>query len=493
MNARQIAFRLFFTCWLVFALHFATNIVRDIYLALAIGDHLSFRVDEYAGLHPDLFEHEGYGWHTGANPGVSMIAAVPYALARPAIDVVVERVNQKRKASGAEPPRYNSPWPMARELYRQAWERGYDVKFGLAAFVMQAFCMAPISALGVVAMFFLLRRLFDSERQALVLALLYAFATPVFFRAGTLNHNMMLGHVALISFALLWETGDQTGWAWPVRVTVAGLLAGLCLLLDYSGVFFLLGLFVYAWLRDKQLSTAVRFAAAATPPVLLLWFYQWQSFGHPFYPGQHWMPAVDWTSVEQGYRGLQLPQARWLERLLFDPAWGLFTSCPLMLAAPAAFFVRGVRGGDLPRRELDWSFGLCLVVYLFFSGLNYNEIMSNSGFRYLAPVLPFLFLPAAAVLRRMPPLAAWALSLASLTVSWCLAMHRDVERGLGVLDPILHVFIGGFELPALTTLSRIEGMLGEHIARGVSPLPLFALTAAALYLIWSPRFVRSAR
>ena len=32
---RAIALRLFFSCWLVFTLHFATNIVREIYPAVA--------------------------------------------------------------------------------------------------------------------------------------------------------------------------------------------------------------------------------------------------------------------------------------------------------------------------------------------------------------------------------------------------------------------------------------------------------------------------
>ena len=84
------------TCWIVYGLHFATNVVREIYPALAIGDHFSFRVDDYAHMHPDLFEKPGYGWHIGNNPGASMVAAIPYALARPVIDRVVRRVQQAR-------------------------------------------------------------------------------------------------------------------------------------------------------------------------------------------------------------------------------------------------------------------------------------------------------------------------------------------------------------------------------------------------------------
>ena len=96
----SIAVRIFLTCWLIYVLHFATNIVREIYPALALGDHLSFRVDEYAHMHPDLFETPGYGWHIGNNPGASMLAAIPYAAARPVIDPIVAYVNQKRAASG---------------------------------------------------------------------------------------------------------------------------------------------------------------------------------------------------------------------------------------------------------------------------------------------------------------------------------------------------------------------------------------------------------
>src|SRR5437868_1495719 len=92
----QVAVRLFVTCWLIYALHVATNTVREIYLALAIGDHFSFRVDEYAHIHPDIFEKPGFGWHINANPGGSMLGAVPYALFRPVVDRIVDKVNRNR-------------------------------------------------------------------------------------------------------------------------------------------------------------------------------------------------------------------------------------------------------------------------------------------------------------------------------------------------------------------------------------------------------------
>ena len=222
-----IAIRLFLTCWLVYSAHFTTNIVRELYLTLSIGDHLSFKVDDYANMHPDIFEKEGYGWHIGSNPGVSMLAAIPYALLRPLTDRIVERVQQARAANPDQgPPAYDSPWPMAREFYQESWKRGFDIKFGLAAMVTQVLCMAPSSALAVVLMFYILGTLTRSNRTALWLALLYAFATPVFFRTGYLNHNLMLGHIALLGFAAIWNPWQSTRWSARARYLLAGAAGG---------------------------------------------------------------------------------------------------------------------------------------------------------------------------------------------------------------------------------------------------------------------------
>ncbi len=500
-SPRGVAVRLFITCWLVYGLHFATNIVREIYPALGLGDRFSFRLDEYANLHPDLFEKPGYGWHSGNNPGASMIAAIPYALARPVIDRIVTRVQQRRAASGqTEPPAYNSPWPMAREFYGEVWRRGLDVKFGLAAFVMHAFCMAPISALGVVVMFFTLRRVFRSDAKALWLALLYAFGTPVFFRTGYLNHNLMLGHLVFMGFVAMWNPGFDKKWSSRTRFFLGGLSGGAAFLFDNSGVVLLVGLFFYGlaqrWRKaaddPRRITDVARhgmwYALGTLGPVGLLWFYQWKSFGRPLYPGQHWMPPVEW--IDLGYQGFGWPQLSLLVSLAFDYRYGLFVTGPIFLLAPFALVVNRGERRLMPGFELTALLALAAALWIFFSGVNYTRLQFNTGIRYLAPVFPLLFIPAALTLTRLPRRAIYFLAVICVAESWCLAMHRDVERGLGALDPILHVFIGGFELPALTTLSRMGEQFGEFLARGVSPLPLFALLAAILYGVWA-RFARA--
>jgi len=499
MTRHQAALRLGFTCWLVYTLHFATNMVRETYLALTLGDHLSFRLDEYANMHDDIFETPGNGWHIGSNPGASFIGAIPYALSRPVIDRVVERLSQTRKELGAAtPPRYDAPTEKDRRFYDQAWRRGFDVKFGLGSFVMQSFGMAVISAAGVVAMYLLLISVVGSPALALNLALLYAFGTPVFFRTGFLNHNLMLAHISLIGFALLWNH-----WDWPAGSPrrlffLGGFSGGLAVLLDYSGLIILAALWIYGiskYSRNRQQTDAFRltltYAAGTLGPLLLLWFYQWRCFGNPFLPPQHWMPPVEYS--DQGYQGIALPQWSLTAALAFDYRFGLFTSCPLFLLTAFAPFVNR-RSKLLPRPELTLCLAITAAFLVFFSSVQYTRWQFNTGVRYMAPAFPFLFLLVVVVLQCLVQKWVRVISLASVMFAWCMAMARDVsggkveltdpDSGLGVLDPILTVFTGGPRLPAVTTLSRM-GAYRDLIGPNLTFL-VFALAAAILFFVWKP-------
>ena len=493
LTPRSIAIRLFLTCWLIYVFHFATNTVREIYPALALGDHFSFRVDEYAHMHPDLFETPGYGWHIGNNPGASMLAAIPYALSRPIIDPIVRSVNETRAATGqSEPPDFNSPWPMAREFYREAWQRGYDIKFGLASFVMQAGTMAPVSALGVVVMFLLLRLLFRSDKIGFWLSLLFAFGTPYFFRSGYLNQNLMLGIFSLMGFVALWNPGNSNRWSKKTRYFFGGLAGGTAVLFDYSGLVFIGVLLLYGIVKGQQKGLAVRdilryigwFVLGATAPIALLWLYQWRSFGNPFLPGQNWMPPVEW--IELGYKGYGLPQFELFIMLAFDYRFGLFVSSPLMLLAFLAPFFDREAGRKLPKLELIFIYLFFLGLWVFFSGSNYTRLQFNTGIRYMSPILPFLFIPAAVVLMKLPRIAVYLVTILSIVESWSLAMYRDVEKSLGILDPIFRTFLGGFQLPALATISRLGDQFGQFFPDGISPLPAFVLAAALIFIIWLP-------
>ena len=487
LHSRGLAVRVFLTCWLVFALHFATNTVREIYPAVSLGDRLSFDVSEYLDLHPDIFEIPGRGAFINNNPGASILGAIPYALLRPVVDGIVARVQRARASSAEPPPDYDTIYPMAREFHRKAYQRGLDVKFGLSAGVLQAFLMAPLSALSVVVMFRILLALTSSIRAAVLLALLYAFATPVFFRTGQLNQNLLVGHFALFAFALLWRPWDHPFHPKRPSFLLAGLLSGWAVVLDYSGLVVLLFVGLYSVVRRaalpqdvKSRTDMLRFASGALLSLTVLMGYQWRSFGNPFYPAQFYMPAATFTHL--GYRGMGWPHLDLLWQTAFDMRFGLFISAPLLLLAlyvPAWLHGRARLPGG---RETGWILLFSLAFFLFTAANQYSRMQFNSGVRHVVPVIPFLFLVAAGVLVRMPTALSLIVGILTTYWSWSLAMYRDVEQGLGVFESIIHVTLEGFRLPWLMTLEHMG-----YVSNGASPLPLFLLAGAILWTLWNAR------
>ena len=482
MRHPSAVWRIFVTCWLIYCLHFASNTVREIYPALSLGDSFSLQVDEYAGMHDDIFEKPGYGYHINSNPGASLLAAIPYGVFSPAINTIVARVNEGRSAHGnAHPPAYDSPWENDHVFYAEAWRRGLDVKFGLAAIVMQTLLMAPVSALAVLGMFLLFRKLEVGETRAVLYSLLFAFGTPVFFRTATINHNMLLGHFAFAGLLLLWNPKQLFRWSDRTRIILAGVAGGAGVLMDYSGAVFLAGLGLLALFKFREIRTIVWYAFGALGPLCVLWWAQYVSFGNPFLPAQHWMPPTEFTT---GMDGVTLPAPDLMFANLFDYRFGLFTSAPILVLSLGALWAwRRLR---IPVPELVFLFGSSAVLWLFSSSVQYAHLQFNTGVRYMAPTFALLFIPAALYLMRLPVMFQGLVAVAAITQAWCMAMYRDVERGLGLLEPILHVFTGGLQLPFFTVLSRMNGQYGEYFSNGASPLPLLLLMAAILFVIWWP-------
>jgi hypothetical protein len=98
------------------------------------------------------------------------------------------------------------------------------------------------------------------------------------------------------------------------------------------------------------------------------------------------------------------------------------------------------------------------------------------------PVIPFLFLAAAAVLVRMPRALAYGVIVVAVTVAWSMAMVRNQY---GVHQNIIRVFVEGFQLPWLTTLGKMAAQYAPWLTERPSPFPVMLLCAAMLYGVWT--------
>lgn len=121
------------------------------------------------------------------------------------------------------------------------------------------------------------------------------------------------------------------------------------------------------------------------------------------------------------------------------------------------------------------------VFVVFFSFVQYTRLQWVTGIRYLAAILPFMFLAAAAVLVRLPKVLAAGLLFLSLVINWSLAMVRSQGS---VLDNVERVFIAGFQLPWLTVIGKTAAQYAPWLQGGVSPLFILGLTAGVIVLIW---------
>ena len=160
--------RLFLTCWVVFSLHFATNVVREHYPAFSIVGDGDFRLDEYAGFHADIFEHRDGHHYIGNQITGSLPAALVLFIFDPALDYLEEiRLRQIREGGALEEEGgYATDKPNAKAFFKKVRDRGLDLRFGAATAVTSVFLMAPISAFFVVLMFTVLLRRGVAERRA---------------------------------------------------------------------------------------------------------------------------------------------------------------------------------------------------------------------------------------------------------------------------------------------------------------------------------------
>jgi hypothetical protein len=490
----SVKLRLFLVCWVMFSLHFATNVVREHYPAFGLIENGSLKLDRYIGFHTDIFVHSDGHAYVGNQVAGSLPALVPLILFDPVLDAL-EAHSLRRLEERAAPPdaSYATEYPNSRALFDLAVANGLELRFGGATVATSVFAMAPLSAAMVVWVFVLLRRGGVGSGRATALALLFGFGTPLFYRTAHLNHNVFLMATAFGSFWLLWPKPGEPEPLRPSRIYTAGFLGGWCLALDYAAVVLLPVFWGYLMaIRAPRVGVgsafaeSLRYVAGSVPPVLFLLWTQWLMYGNPFFPGQYHMPDVAYT--ELGWRGLAWPNLEVFLHNLFDPNYGLYVFGPLLLIGlwPARYPASEL---ILPRRERWFVVALIAVFMGFCSANQYSLMQWNSGFRYLLPLVPFIFLQASDHLARWPRWALAAVAVPAVLHTWVLSMVRyvkvDFEVGNpAVLESWVRVASEGVQLPWLNILRLTVPDPAHPIHWWIWPYALLSLALGLCAAIW---------
>lgn len=414
-----------------YSIHFATNVVREHYPAFSLIERGTFWVDDYRGFHSDIFVHANGHAVIGNQVLVSALAAIPLFVAKPLLDRLENYSKAKIAAEGVSNAEYRIDKPMRRDFFRLVKERGLDLRFGAATVITSVFFMAPLTAGFLVFFYQLLRQRGVDADSATALSLVLGFGTPLFYRATVLGHNMFVMFSMFFAFVLLWV---GPGESFPVSRRnrfLAGVFGGLALATDYVGVLILpllYGYLVIPRLRTADAATALResvpMIVGAVPPVLFLLYSQWAMYGNPFLPGQYWMPNQN-AYVNEGVRGFTLPDLEVFWQNLFHPGFGMYSWAPILLLAlvPAAYYPRPAL--VLPMRERRFL-AVIVVSFLVFCAANqYSRLQFNSGFRYLLPLVPLLFLALADHWVRLPRWSKIVLATISVVHSWVIVVFRE--------------------------------------------------------------------
>jgi hypothetical protein len=460
----------------VYTVFWAPYIVREHFPAVALAERGSLNVDRYLGWTEDIFRGPGGGAYINNNPGASLTGALPLVLLSPVL-TRVDEWNQKlprrdRKSDDGD-------------LFWRTLAEGRALYFLLVGFVTVALVMAPATA-GTAA--YLCSRLTEAgvpAAQAAGAGILYGLGTPVLFRAGYLNHNLLVGDAGITALLLLWDPKDRPVHA--LRAALAGLLAGYAVLCDYSGMVVVAVAALYVWLRSAGHPGAQRwrvmtaYAAGIVPAVAALAVYQAWAFGSFYRPSQHFMPPTAPTS--QGYRGFDWPSPALMWANFFDPRFGLFAYCPALILAFAAPFITRVQY-RVPARETRILFTYFALFVLFCAANQYSWLQPSTGFRYLVPIVPALALLALQAAQALPRIVQWMIATLSCVQSLIIAAaHRnDVRLALSTL------WRRKFRLPWMIRL----GDAGVPV-NWEWPLVTFVLLALALAIIWLSPELRNDR
>ena len=322
MSAKGIQVRLFLTCWLIYALHFSVFVTRETYLMMSIAERGTARLDEYAGLHSDLAEVPGRGVYLLNNPGVSLAAAPLYWMSLP----VMNRIAPIRPVKPGEQVvvETKEQRTLRIKFLRLARERGLDVRLAAAAGFAAVFFMAPLAALCVVLMWRVLAHMGFTEKVRMWLTLLFAFGTPIFFRAATLSLNLLVAILGFAAFVLLWWPAGTRPEREKWRLIAAGFLCGYAVLTDYSGAVTaaIFGLYAFALQWQKRgvwpgFKFSMWYLVGAAAPVIYLLYWQWACYGNPWLPGQFYLPKELLVGLYENSVGVGAPKPIIFWDLLF--------------------------------------------------------------------------------------------------------------------------------------------------------------------------------
>jgi len=351
-------------------------------LATSLVDHGSLELDEYRGV--DVAVRDGRIF-SGMPPGAAFVAALVYGLTHPLFHLVPS-----------------------------------DLTLPVLYVLCTVLVGIPAGAITVYLVYRMAVRWGASVRNAALTGGLLAFGTMHFGYATGFYKRTLAAACLMGAFTLLMSIqGTRHGVS---RASLAGLLCGLAIGLDYPSMLIaavLVGSFL--WLRPEAKAVA-RFCAGATIALLPVLLYHHAAFGSP------WLTAYRFRT-DLAANTLGWPQ----------PGPFVFLLLTLVAASPclvwsAVGWWRAFKKQDR-RVEMVTISGIVLTMLIFFSGwATVYPHEASFASRLLLPVLPFAVLPMAFGLPA--DLKGWPLAVIGWSVAATVLATQASMIPSGTIPPL---------------------------------------------------------
>jgi hypothetical protein len=420
------------------------NTLSRIALTVSIIEDGSFYIDDMAALTIDKSE---VGEHIASDkaPGVSFMA-VPSVYIASRIILLVDPQSTWIK------PADNDDHDPNRRTY------GLELLIWIATM----FTSGLFTAVAVVALFDVARRLGASAHGALFAALAYGFATPAWGWATTFFGHACAGALLVIGlWFIVFITSRPPAPRGRVTFALAvagGFALGAAIAAEFPTAIaaVMVGLFglwrLRAWPRPPAGLVVLGALVGGVTAGLPLMAYNAMLFGSPFELG--YAHVIGFEGMQTGFFGIGLPQPAVIWEVLFGGARGLIWISPVVFLAPLAWR-HLARHGD--RSLMVLSIAVFLSFLTINAGYHYWWGGASTGPRHLTAALPFLVLPL-----------AWLWSGSGIAMRW-------VMIGLGAISVGLSFIVVATDSagPELLRSNQLFEYILPRLLLSEYPLPVF--------------------
>jgi len=417
-------------------------------LTRAIVETRSVAIDRFADNTGDVVVRNDHIYANKA-PGVSFLAVLPYeALFR------LERANEL--------------------------DPGHPLLMTLNAYLCTFIVCGLLGALIPAALYRFGLTIGSTRREALAVALLAAFATPLFAYSSVFFLHVPSAAFILMSFL----EARRRAASGALR---SGLWAGASVVTNYLAlpVAAILGLWLAV--RERSIRPFLRFAAGLMPGLMLLVAYHLAAFGGVLRNPVSMNPQF--VSGGSLFGIVNAPSLEALVGITVSPYRGLFFLSPVLILALGGAVVRFRQGA---RGEL-LVIAACLLVFFGFN-VTFNNWEGGFGIgpRYLVPVIPLLAILLFPMTRFMRPL--WVILAAVSLILNFVAVAVDPQPSGSIAHPfrqyLFPLFLNGRIGPGVPLMQPwmnqfVSGHVGVNLHSMDEIVPMAKHAPGSQFSLWA--------